>query len=102
MTQRRRNTKDFSATAETLKSAAHPERLAIMNLLWDGGCKPMNVKTIYTSLGLEQSTVSLHLGILKRCGLLKKTGSGITTSYSLDASNHITRSMVKCLHRSND
>lgn len=92
----------FLETAETLKAAAHPERLAIMNLLWNSGCKPMNVKVIYESLQLEQSSVSRHLGILKRCGLLKKTGSGNNTCYALDTSNSITLSMVECLQHSND
>lgn len=95
-------TDDFLETAETLRAAAHPERLAIMNLLWKSGCNPMNVKLIYETLGLEQSAVSRHLGILKRCGLLRKAGSGNNTCYSLDMSNPITLSMVECLQHNND
>lgn len=61
---------DFYALAEALKSIGHSERVAILNVL----CKQkrMTVKSIYEELGLEQSIVSRHLGIMKRANILKK------------------------------
>lgn len=90
---------DFEEIADILKSAAHPERLAIMNLLRSKGCKPMNVKKIYETLGLEQSVVSRHLGILKRSGLLKKEGGGNNTCYYLNLDNELTTSMLNYLQK---
>lgn len=91
--------KDFTEIADSLRAAAHPERLAIMELMWSRGCKPMNVKSIYETLDLEQSVVSRHLGILKRSGLLKKEGGGNSTCYYLNLENEITASMVNCLQK---
>lgn len=90
-------TANFTEMADILKAAAHPERLAIMNLLFAKGCKPMHVKRIYETLHLEQSVVSRHLGILKRCGLLKKEGGGNNSSYFLNLNNSITKSILNCL-----
>lgn len=97
--QNMRMTIDYSEIADTLRAAAHPERLAIMNLMWSRGCEPMNVKNIYQTLNLEQSAVSRHLGILKRCGLLKKEGGGNNTCYYLNLDNAITTSMLTCLQK---
>lgn len=88
---------NFAEMADELKAVAHPERLAIMNLLLVKGCKPLHVKKIYETLHLEQSVVSRHLGILKRCGLLKKQGGGNNTSYLLNLDNTITNSILNCL-----
>lgn len=85
----------FSKIAETLKAAAHAERLAILHMLGQKGA--MHVKNIYSGLKLEQSTVSRHLGILKRSGILNKAGSGNNSTYMLNMENPITTSMIHCL-----
>ena len=62
---------DWNDLAESLKSAAHPERLAILHLMCTCGCDQLMVKSIYGTLHLQQSSTSRHLGIMKKSGLLK-------------------------------
>lgn len=87
----------FGNIAETLKAVAHPERLAILDLLGTVKGQSMNVKRIYEALHLEQSIVSKHLGILKRSGLLLKERKGNASCYSLNRDNPIAVSMINCL-----
>ncbi len=49
--------------ANMLKAIAHPMRIAILKHL-EGG-KKLTVTEIHELLGIEQSTTSHHLGILK-------------------------------------
>lgn len=63
---------DWNDLAESLKSAAHPERLAILHLMCTCGCDQLMVKSIYGTLHLQQSSTSRHLGIMKKSGLLKR------------------------------
>ena len=49
--------------ASMLKAIAHPVRIAILKHL-EGG-KKLTVTEIHELLGIEQSTTSHHLGILK-------------------------------------
>lgn len=67
--------------AEIMKSAAHPERLAILNLMCNCGCDEIMVKNIYGVLHLKQSITSRHLGIMKKSGLLKREVKGGKTFY---------------------
>lgn len=89
----------YNELADVLRAAGHPDRLAIMNLMCSHGCMPMNVKTIYESLGLQQSVVSRHLGILRRCGLLIKKGAGNGTCYLINDKNPVAVSMVNCIRQ---
>lgn len=58
--------------AEAMKSAAHPERLAILHLMCNCGSNQMMVKEIYEKLLFAQSITSRHLGIMKKSGLLRR------------------------------
>lgn len=71
--------------ANTLKAIAHPMRIAILNLL-DSGNK-LTVSEIHQQLGLEQSSTSHHLGILKDKGVLISKREGKNTLYSLKHEN---------------
>lgn len=71
--------------ASMLKAIAHPIRIAILNLLQKQGL--LSVSEIYKSLGLEQSTTSHHLVILKDKGVLKSKRDGKNTFYSLKHDN---------------
>ena len=67
--------------AEMLKAIAHPMRMAIVGYL-EGGVK-LTVTEIHERLGIEQSTTSHHLGILKSKGVLSSKRDGKNTYYFL-------------------
>jgi DNA-binding transcriptional ArsR family regulator len=67
--------------AEMLKAIAHPMRIAIVGYL-EGGVK-LTVTEIHEKLGIEQSTTSHHLGILKNKGVLSSKRNGKNTYYYL-------------------
>ena len=64
-----------------LKAIAHPMRIAIISFL-DGGVK-LTVTEIHEKLGIEQSSTSHHLGILKDKGVLCSKREGKNTFYFL-------------------
>ncbi|MGN5650881.1 ArsR/SmtB family transcription factor [Bacillus sp. Brlt_9] len=68
--------------AEALKVLSHPDRLKIVNFLAVRG--KQNVTSIQTVLNLPQSTVSQHLGKLKRSNLLKADRKGLEMYYSIE------------------
>jgi DNA-binding transcriptional ArsR family regulator len=81
--------------AEMLKAMAHPMRIAIVGYL-DGGVK-LTVTEIHERLGIEQSTTSHHLGILKNKGVLSSKRDGKNTYYFL---KHIELSgLLECIEK---
>ena len=56
-------------------------RLRIAALLWDS---VLCVKCLTSAVGAPQPTVSRHLSILKKAGLVKKSRKGMHSYYSLD------------------
>ncbi len=81
--------------ANMLKAIAHPMRIAILKNL-EGG-KKRTVTEIHEMLGLEQSTTSHHLGILKDKGVLCSRREGKNTYYYLK--NDILGQLVDCLNK---
>jgi DNA-binding transcriptional ArsR family regulator len=71
----------LTKATEMLKAIAHPMRIAIVGYL-DGGLK-LTVTEIHERLGIEQSTTSHHLGILKSKGVLSSKRDGKNTYYFL-------------------
>lgn len=67
--------------AGILKAMAHPVRISILNAL--EGNKKMTVTEIHLQLGLEQSTTSHHLGIMKDKGVLVSRREGKNIYYSI-------------------
>ena len=55
--------KEFLEKAEIFKALAHPTRLFIIHAVKD---KKMSVKELTEIVGIDISTMSKHLGILKR------------------------------------
>lgn len=55
--------KDFSAKADVFKALAHPTRLFIIESVKD---KALSVKELTAMVGVDISTMSKHLDILKR------------------------------------
>ena len=79
--------------AAMLKAIAHPMRIAILQYL-DGG-KQLTVTEIHGLLGIEQSTTSHHLGILKDKGVLLSKREGKNTYYSIKNEN--LSSIIECI-----
>ena len=82
--------------ANMLKAIAHPLRISILSYL-EGG-KKLTVTQIHELLGIEQSTTSHHLGILKDKGVLCSKREGKNTYYYLkDTSlSNIVHCVGKC------
>ena len=64
----------LDAAANMLKAIAHPMRIAIIDFLQGG--EELSVTQIHRRLGIEQSTTSHHLGILKDKGVLVSRRDG--------------------------
>jgi len=72
---------NYEEKSEVLKALGHPVRLKIVDwLLNNDGC---NVNKMVEKLGLPQSTVSQHLGILKNKGIIASTKKGVLTCYNV-------------------
>jgi DNA-binding transcriptional ArsR family regulator len=69
---------DYNKISELLKALAHPVRLKMVNGLLSNEC---HVDKIVKKLGLPQSTISQHLGILKNRGILEGRKNGVKTCY---------------------
>ena len=76
----------LETAANMLKAIAHPMRIAILKHL-DGG-KKLTVTQIHELLGIEQSTTSHHLGILRDKGVLCSKREGKNTYYYLACVSH--------------
>lgn len=81
--------------ASMLKAIAHPMRIAIINHL-DAGNK-LTVTEIHQKLGIEQSTTSHHLGILKDKGVLASKRDGKNTYYFLK--HESLSNIIECVSR---
>ena len=57
----------FRLKADLLKALAHPVRLAVLERLKDGEAP---VGSMVRELGVEQSSLSRHLALLRQAGLL--------------------------------
>ena len=79
--------------ASMLKAIAHPMRISIIGLL-EGG-DSLNVSEIHKKLGIEQSTASHHLGILKDKDVLVSKREGKNTYYSLKHEN--LKNILNCV-----
>lgn len=60
---------DEEKAAKTLKALANPDRIRILKMLAEG---PMGFKEIKETLGVESPTVSHHLKLLVKTGMVKK------------------------------
>jgi ArsR family transcriptional regulator, virulence genes transcriptional regulator len=79
------NPENLERAAGMLKAIAHPVRISIVGCLEDGKMK--TVTEIHKYLGIEQSTASHHLGILKDKGVLASKRDGKNTWYFLKHEN---------------
>jgi DNA-binding transcriptional ArsR family regulator len=87
----------LTLATEMLKAIAHPLRISIVKYL-DGGVK-LSVTEIHERLGIEQSTASHHLGILKNKGILSSKRDGKNTYYFLKHS--VLTGILDCIEKCN-
>lgn len=76
-----------------LKAMAHPIRISIMDFLKNG--EKMTVTQIHERLGIEQSTTSHHLGILKDKGVLCSKRDGKNTYYYIK--HRVMGQIIDCM-----
>lgn len=81
-------------TAEVLKALAHPDRLAILDLMGAAPKGKLTVKAIYDELELQQPIVSRHLAILKNAGVIHKLRVGQMVFYELNISKKTVTSLT--------
>ncbi|HVK37035.1 MAG TPA: metalloregulator ArsR/SmtB family transcription factor [Candidatus Kapabacteria bacterium] len=70
----------FQRRATIIKAMAHPSRLLIIDLLSSG---ERNVGDLQSLVGGDLSTVSKHLAVLKRAGLVGDRKAGLQVYYRL-------------------
>lgn len=70
----------LSRRAAILKSLAHPSRLLVIEMLEQA---PRCVGELTEAVGADITTVSKHLAILKRSGLVRVEKRGTYSEYSL-------------------
>ena len=84
----------YQKYSEVFKALGHPVRLKIVDGLLSHSC---NVGEIVEGLGLPQSTVSQHLGILRNQGIIAPEKDGVKTCYKVvDAK---VRQIIDCLNK---
>jgi DNA-binding transcriptional ArsR family regulator len=71
---------EFESCAKRLRALADPERLRIVNVLFDG---PHNVSDLADLLHDEIVKVSHHLGVLRRADLVQTRKEGRYVQYML-------------------
>ncbi|WP_103680492.1 ArsR/SmtB family transcription factor [Alkalispirochaeta sphaeroplastigenens] len=69
------------ARAGVLKAMAHPTRIFIVDLIHRTG--PRCVQDLSLQVGVDASTISRHLSLLKQAGILMDRKEGTTVYYSL-------------------
>ena len=74
------NKPDYEHISESLKVIGHPVRLKMLRGILKDEC---NVAQIQKKLGLPQSTISQHLGILRNRGILEARREGTKRCYKV-------------------
>ena len=69
---------DYEKEAEILKALGHPKRLRIAAGI---SCNNCSVNDMVDYLGLPQSTVSQHLGVLRHAGVIRPEKHGFSVCY---------------------
>jgi ArsR family transcriptional regulator, virulence genes transcriptional regulator len=87
---------NLEKAAAMLKAIAHPIRISIVGFLENG--EKRTVTEIHNQLGIEQSTASHHLVILRDRGVLASKREGKNTWYYLKHMNlkSILNSVSSC------
>jgi DNA-binding transcriptional ArsR family regulator len=87
------NPESLEKASNMLKAIAHPVRISIIGCLEEG--KNRTVTEIHKHVGIEQSTASHHLGILKDRGILGSRREGKNTYYFMK--NDKLATLLRCI-----
>lgn len=87
----RQNAEDAS---RLLKTIANPHRLMILCTLTDG---ELSVGELNSRIDISQSTLSQHLAILRRSGIVRTRREAQTIFYSLHSRE--AELLIECLYR---
>ncbi|MGQ9863519.1 MAG: ArsR/SmtB family transcription factor [Bacteroidia bacterium] len=87
-----RTTEFWEEVAEKLRMLGHPIRLRILSALRD---KELNVTQLQKELDLPQATLSHHLNLLRRAGILQCKRQGQQVCYFLP--NTLASSVLNCV-----
>lgn len=74
----------YQAKAELFRTLGHPIRIRVLELLQDG---PRPVSELLAELGIEASSLSQQLAVLRRAGIVISTRRGTSVTYELAASD---------------
>ncbi len=88
-------TRQLEQKAAILKSLAHPSRLLIIEML---EAAPRCVGELTKAIGADISTVSKHLAVLKKAGLVRDRKHGTYCEYELSC-GCITH-FIECIEQS--
>ena len=80
----------YKMKADFFKTLGHPARIRVLELLVDG---ERSVGQLIPAVGLEASSLSQQLGVLRRAGVVVARKQGNTVIYAL-ASDDIAELMV--------
>jgi ArsR family transcriptional regulator len=70
----------YQAKAEFFRMLGHPVRIRVLELLGDG---PMPVRDLLADIGIEASSLSQQLAVLRRAGIVVSNREGSTVTYEL-------------------
>lgn len=71
---------DFARRARIIKAMGHPSRLLMLHALAEGELCVCDLRAL---VGADLSTVSKHLSLLKKVGLVEDRKEGLRVHYSL-------------------
>jgi ArsR family transcriptional regulator len=74
----------YQAKAELFRTLGHPVRIRVLELLQDG---PRAVSELIADIGIEASSLSQQLAVLRRAGIVISSRRGTAVSYELAASD---------------
>ncbi|WP_112134091.1 ArsR/SmtB family transcription factor [Glycomyces dulcitolivorans] len=70
----------YQAKAEFFRMLGHPVRIRVLELLGEG---PKQVRELLTDTGVEASSLSQQLAVLRRAGIVASAREGSTVTYAL-------------------
>ncbi|GAA2846054.1 metalloregulator ArsR/SmtB family transcription factor [Streptosporangium fragile] len=74
----------YQAKADFFRTLGHPVRIRVLELLQDG---PLPVRDLLASIGVEASSLSQQLAVLRRAGIVTATREGSTVVYALSSAD---------------
>jgi DNA-binding transcriptional ArsR family regulator len=74
----------YQAKAELFRTLGHPVRIRVLELLQDG---PKQVRELLADIGVEASSLSQQLAVLRKAGMVKSSRVGPTVVYGLSTAD---------------